>query len=440
MKLSQLSLNPENPRFDPVKDESAALEELCDREQMVEIGEDIVTNGLNPLELIGVVAAPGRKAKGGQTYIVHEGNRRIGAMKMVADFRLAPKKYQAGFKKLDASALPEDIEAIEFSSKADLDHWIKLLHQRDSNPAGRNSWKPDQQVRAFGQTRNKRVVDLLDYAEQQGWISRKARNGKVSTLQRFVSNPSFRQHAGFHYADGTDDLVVDDQTVFDRELKALIDDMLAGKVNTRYDKAAIGRWITGRKAALATSSGSGSSKTTGGAGPASPGSGTGGGTGAGGTGGGGTKSPPPPKKAQNLRYDQDIASELETLGSQKLISFYHSICDVSLQHTPLLVVGCWSFLETLGANVQGTPDKCFKDVFSANYLDKSLGFSDKSRRKELLGAIGRLHDNGNLTKHAPSGAWMDGQQLYNDMVTIRPVIVRVLQVLNGSHASGTPWP
>lgn len=444
VRLSQLSLDPSNPRFDPVTDEATALEELCDSEDMIAIGDDIVSFGLNPLELIGIVPTSGRPGKAGQHYVVHEGNRRVGAMKMIADPRLAPPQYQAGFRRLDAAKLPPDIRAVEFSTKTDLEHWIKLLHQRDSNPAGRNSWNPEQQARAFGTTRNKRIVDLLDIAERAGWIKRKDRRGKVSTLHRFVSNPKFRAHAGFDYTTGSDDLVIRDQVTFDREVKALIDDMLAGKVNTRFDKRAIDDWITQRKTAAATPGGSGGSSTKSGQPPGGGAGGApGGGGGAGGApgGSGGQKpKPTPPKKPELLPYDKSIAEELEKLASQKLTAFYHSICDVSLEHTPLLTVGCWSFLETLCAIQQNAPTKGFNQVWNNNFLEQKLGFQDANRRKELIAAIGRLYSDGNITKHAMSGAWMNDKQLYNDMDTLRPVILRVVQLVNGSHAPGNPWP
>ena len=42
VQLGQLQLDPENPRFDPVQDELQALSELCEKEQMVAIAEDVV--------------------------------------------------------------------------------------------------------------------------------------------------------------------------------------------------------------------------------------------------------------------------------------------------------------------------------------------------------------------------------------------------------------
>ena len=132
-------LDQTNPRFDPVEDESEAIAALCSTEQLIAIAESIAAEGLNPLELTAVTEIRSKDGASTGNYVVREGNRRVAALKLLKDPAKAPSKYQSSFSKLSSARVPDQLTAMLFNSKDEVDPWLRLLHQRDNNPAGRKS-------------------------------------------------------------------------------------------------------------------------------------------------------------------------------------------------------------------------------------------------------------------------------------------------------------
>ena len=59
------------------------------------------------------------------------------------------------------------------------------------------------------------------------------------------------------------------------------------------------------------------------------------------------KQPKQPRKATHLEYDKSLADALAMIRSNKLETLYYSICEVILEHAPLLTIGLWAFIEVI---------------------------------------------------------------------------------------------
>ncbi|MEG0034823.1 MAG: hypothetical protein RR734_04545, partial [Bacilli bacterium] len=93
--ISELSLDPNNPRHDPVTDDMLALKALMDTKnynnKIFSLMKDILEYGQNPIDIIGVLVTANN------TLYSKEGNRRVSAFKIMNNPELIketnPKLY-----------------------------------------------------------------------------------------------------------------------------------------------------------------------------------------------------------------------------------------------------------------------------------------------------------------------------------------------------------
>ena len=103
-RFSPFRLSAHFPRLvrtratEPYKTEAEVIEYLCRHEQVYSLARDIAKIGINPLEIFAVTPAD-KKSGRNQSFIVAEGNRRMCALKLLADPDLAPAKYRKDFTK-----------------------------------------------------------------------------------------------------------------------------------------------------------------------------------------------------------------------------------------------------------------------------------------------------------------------------------------------------
>ena len=70
--ISQLLINPNNPRFESVENQQVAIETMLNKKgsEIKRLAKDIVTNGLNPSKNLMVLESKNNK------FLTLEGNRR----------------------------------------------------------------------------------------------------------------------------------------------------------------------------------------------------------------------------------------------------------------------------------------------------------------------------------------------------------------------------
>lgn len=430
--VSELYLDTENPRHKPVENEAAAILRLCEKENILDLANDIVENGLNPLELFAIFPAnPDADPEFGP-YIVAEGNRRLCALKLLADPENAPQSLVEKFRALSSRRRIASVTAQLFPAKDDARTWLERLHSSDLGGRGRKPWSAEQKARFQGGGRHARAQQLLDIAERAGLISEAERAGKLSVVDRWISNPIFREAIGIDFAKG------DDNIRFTRpasDVKFLLEKFMElvkkgehGGISTRAkadEMAKKGREIEAsvRSEVLAgRMEGTRTDPTEWGsdvAAPPEPDR--------------STKSPKNPQR-KRLPYNRKLEQAVESLGIQKLQHLYFDLTKVPLDHTSLLAVGLWSFYEVLTANMGKNEGTAISDFMTIERI-ASLGFSSREQKKSLPRAFRSVTEAGNLTKHDKRAAQFDKNQLYNDLETLEGVTIAMVESITPKSGS-----
>ncbi|NJM50624.1 MAG: hypothetical protein HC843_06890 [Sphingomonadales bacterium] len=408
--LSRIFLLHSNPRHEPFDSEAEAITYLCEKEDVYSLARDVVKFGLNPIELCGVI--PADKKKTGGTFFVAEGNRRICALKLLSDPELAPPKYRKQFAKLAEGWTPvKTVTAVKFEDIETIRIWLDRIHNGAQGGIGRRQWNAEQKARFDGGNKNKASQALLDYAEQVGMITPEQREGKLTTVQRFLSNQTFRESLGFDQDNPEQPSRTRPKEDFDTILKRFVRDLVGKEdVNSRMNKEDIVKYarplnnirgLTGNRIdsePLNEGASAGKTKAT------------------------RKKKPKKPEKAKHVQYEEEIFQALKGYGNKKLESLYHSICDIELEHhSPLIAVGMWSFFETL-TGCQGRKDGTDFHGYLAPSKLSNMGIVGKTTA--LSEALKRISQFGNTTKHHAVLAAFAGDQLNNDMTALKDVVLK----------------
>ncbi|MGB5065925.1 MAG: hypothetical protein WBO29_00930, partial [Albidovulum sp.] len=333
VRIDRVFLDLENPRHEPYNTQADAIEYLCRKENVIQLARDIVKLGLNPLEMFALI--PSKNAP--NSYIATEGNRRMCAIKLLHDSDLAPPDLRKEFEQLAGAWTTKivSILGVVFASRDEVAIWLERTHGGEQGGVGRRRWNAEQKTRHIGDKRNETAQAVLDYAESKGLISAKQREGKLTTVQRFTGNSTFREAIGIENV-GPDGInLTRPEEDVDLLLGRFLRDLDIGKdgpVTSRKNSDQVKAYardlsnIPGQQGTRVAPT------------PAVkplPKSHR-------------AKAPKRPAKPNRIQFEQTIYDKLFMLGSYKLQRLYYSICDISLQeHTPLLTVGVWSFLESL---------------------------------------------------------------------------------------------
>ncbi len=414
--VNHIFLHLQNPRFEPVETESEAIARLCSRENVYPLAADIVAHGLNPLERFAVVPIKPTKGKTDRTsYAAAEGNRRLCAIKLLNDPDLAPPKLKDAFTQLAVNWKPvRTVPGVVFEDEDDVRVWLQRIHGGEQGGIGRRRWNTEQQQRFTGAGRNKVAQDFLDYAERSELISPEERKGKITTVQRFMSNQVFREALGLDNSDQAQLKRTRPEADFEKLAKKFVSDLREGEdVSSRMNKPEIlayarklgaNKQITGERIAPTAIEDSAAK--------------------------GGTakrKGPTKPERARFISHEIQIEDALTRLGVYKLQSLYHSVTALALDdHTPLIAVGIWSFVETLTACAGRDASTDFCAFFSKDRLSRWVGTTGQGH-VPLRTALERIRDFGNATKHHAVSAAFNGDQLNNDMQVLSPLILRTIE-------------
>jgi hypothetical protein len=413
--VERIFLYEENPRHEPLQGETEVINQLCKDELVYNLARDIAAVGPNPLTLVGVVELPSSGGK--KNYQVWEGNRRICAIKLLNDPDLAPAHLRKDFARLAASSshLPlKKVTSVAFDDHDDLKYWMGIIHNGEQAGVGLKAWDAEQKARHFGSGRNRVALAVLDVAQNMGLISKDEREGKLTTVQRFLNSDIVKEAIGID-ASRKDDVAFNRPLPdFRKQLGHFIDDVKRGiKVTSRHSKAQVdeyGRQLA-RKApseqriqpmSLSTAATPVAKKKR------------------------AKLTTKKPKKKQRIEFDARMAQAISDISSDKLESLYSSICNVQLEpHTPLITIGVWAFIESLCARA-GKGEGVAFTAFISNQKLAEYGFTGLSRRP-IREALDRIEGHGNATKHHEIAGSFNGKQLANDLATITPVLLKMLE-------------
>lgn len=149
IEFSKVILSSENPRLEVSFSEEEAISKMVadQKEKLVELASDIVLHGLNPLESVAVFPSevyPGY-------FEVAEGNRRICALKLLANPKLISPQYNGLRSKIGQLAenysVPAQLQVVVFEKEQDTHHWMELRHMGEQGGKGLSKWNSVQKMR-----------------------------------------------------------------------------------------------------------------------------------------------------------------------------------------------------------------------------------------------------------------------------------------------------
>ncbi len=175
------------------------------------LAEDIAKNGLSPSDLPIVTLHDD-----GVHYLVLEGNRRIAALKILANPNLvkygSDKSIREKLKKISDDAqgqpLPEKIACVEFPSEEEAAHWLELRHQGQNQGRGVVAWDGQAtdrfRERMSGKTSPERqVIEFMRSGGHLGTdVVSRLDSLPITNLKRLLQDPYVRSKVGIEIDQG----------------------------------------------------------------------------------------------------------------------------------------------------------------------------------------------------------------------------------------------
>jgi hypothetical protein len=240
--VSKIYFDPANPRHDPIANENEILAHLLKHEDIRPLAKHIAEAGTtSPLELMALVPHPVAKTR----FITAEGNRRLCALKLLADPDKAPNEREKKYFRTLQQSMPKPIRSINaaiFDTMEDTRIWVSLRHEGEQGGTGLKSWKAPQSTRfnlqGDGKNPNAQALFLIDHARRQRLLSEEDISLlSLTTLTRYLSNPVVRTGLGLANKSTIEITVLEDE--FERALTQLLRDAIGpdAKVNSRTNAA-----------------------------------------------------------------------------------------------------------------------------------------------------------------------------------------------------------
>lgn len=166
VKLADLLVNIENPRFEPVQSEQEAIIEMAknQRNKLIKLGQSIVKDGLNPSELPIIIPSLFDEDK----FVVLEGNRRISVLKIIQNPDIIKPliNLYKQFESIKNNNLYSELDCVLFDDLDEANQWIELKHTGENEGIGTVRWNTIQKER-FQNSLGKNPVafQILQYAK-----------------------------------------------------------------------------------------------------------------------------------------------------------------------------------------------------------------------------------------------------------------------------------
>ena len=191
IKIEKLLINLKNPRFPPTRSQSEARNKMISEKgnEMKKLAEDISKNGISPVKRFIVV-------KKGKKFYPMDGNRRLIALKLLKNPKLAPKKLQKYFKVLNENAkIPNDVSCVIFDDAEKARRWVILEHYGKMGGVGTVTWDA-MEKRRYGIDKTM-IEHIFKYADDNkipyGIIP-------VTNLERIFKFDEIKKMAGISFS------------------------------------------------------------------------------------------------------------------------------------------------------------------------------------------------------------------------------------------------
>lgn len=199
INIDDIHINLLNPRYIEQESENHEIEQIIKNGDIEKLMKDIVQFGLDPSEnLLLTYDSTFNK------YIVHEGNRRITALKLLKDPNLVPlfmndrELYISKIQEIINSAIYKpivNVPAVIMENFELMNHFIELKHTKNNGGAGRLDWKPEDQAR-FNKAKDPFKNNLLNVLTEI--LPDKTNDFNFTTIERIIGDPDMRIALGLH--------------------------------------------------------------------------------------------------------------------------------------------------------------------------------------------------------------------------------------------------
>lgn len=209
LSIDQLHLDSMNPRITGADTQRDVLQEVLDDqgEKLFALAEDIVDQGLSPIERLLVQ----REKKDSDRFITLEGNRRVAALKILANPHMLTSLHvkeplQKRFEKLAKRFDRKDIEPIdcfEVASRDEGNQWIYLRHTGENEGRGVVGWSGLAASRFRG---SDPALQALEFVRSYGNLNDDQKllvdhAFPITTLDRLLSTREVRDLTGLEVAE-----------------------------------------------------------------------------------------------------------------------------------------------------------------------------------------------------------------------------------------------
>ena len=236
LKVDSIRLDLLNPRITRATSQRDALTKII-KDQGVKLAilaEDIVANGLSPMDRLLVI----RSTESASKFTVTEGNRRLAAIKILNNPAvLAGLNLRPGLqRRLEAAAVAyngsiKSVAVFELGSREDGERWITQRHTGENEGRGIVVWNGVARARFRG---NGPALQALDIVMAHGDLTddekTSVENGfRISTLDRLLGTPAVRATLGLRITQGKLESSLPAAEII-RPLKRIVLDISTGKV------------------------------------------------------------------------------------------------------------------------------------------------------------------------------------------------------------------
>jgi len=237
VSISDLLLDVKNPRHEDQADELSALQVFFANQsgKIMKLLKDIVAEGTNPADLPIVTAAEHDPQK----FVVLEGNRRLIALRLLADPGMAELAGRPALKRTIETLSkqlgpdrPDSLQCVVFLNREEAGHWIKLRHTGMNEGAGIVGWDA-LQVARFNKTQYRTALKVIDHIRHQVPIDDELRRQisriSLSNVARLVNDPDLRNAIALRIENGK--LITDLNTEdLNRALLRIVTDVATKKI------------------------------------------------------------------------------------------------------------------------------------------------------------------------------------------------------------------
>ncbi len=207
--VSNLLLDLENPRLAEGQDNQPGTIQAMLRAEgpkTLALTQSIAEEGLSPTERLIVIPALSDQGR----YIVLEGNRRLTALRILAEPSMAAavltvaqqKKLQAWSASYRKRGEVHQVECSVFATREEANPWIERRHRGDQGGLGIVRWGATEQARFDARRTGKRsaALQVLDYVAQHAALDpatrEKLHNVPITNLKRLIADKAVRARLG----------------------------------------------------------------------------------------------------------------------------------------------------------------------------------------------------------------------------------------------------